>query len=250
MQPQYTHPILGVSFDMPLWYDNRLLISMTDKWISELSEKEWHDFIKPMEDSLNPQNRVVNLSISFLPVGKKLYHGTLDSMLNFANIGRSNFFGMDIIISLWYLMEMLTPKYLERCRRPIGLLHVFEICEKLPYTYESEKMTEVASSLSIPVVHPQVSIRHGVNGQLSDKRDVSTEITIPWCFLPHLKWIGCFKVDIYKLAENVDKDIYQFNPVDAILYYDHKQSLNPLSESLESHIKVKYPIKNYNIECL
>ena len=78
-----------------------------------------------------------------LPVGTILYHGSLDSNLDFYNYPKL-FFGIDVVISLWYILELRIKQLIvdkskddkekikELMLDNIGTLYEFVIIKPIP----------------------------------------------------------------------------------------------------------------------
>jgi hypothetical protein len=165
----------------------------------------------------------------YIPKMTKLYHSSFIFDQKF-NMDRITFFGIDIIISLWYLLEeLLKPQY--RNKR-FGLIYEFEVIEDIPvyilekisnHPYNSYGKGTICKSKQFACIHPQ----YAYHGNTNDFREMSMEITmnlsnplfkssiIPTIH-PITKKEITYVIDMHvleKMAEMGNYTFHQFNPI-------------------------------------
>lgn len=152
-----------------------------------------------------------------LKEGTTLYRGTLfDTLYNPNNTGPV-YFGLDILISTWIILEnYYGQNESDRANKTHGYIHEFTLRKDLHYEYISDLDCTPTNSPHDkncnlkPCVHPQVILHTGVG--CNDCTEVGTEITLPLkyvkpCMLEH---VNTYKVDINILIANKDKNYMQF----------------------------------------
>jgi hypothetical protein len=116
----------------------------------------------------------------FVPKGTKLYHSSFIFDQKF-NLDRITFFGTDIIISLWYLLEELLKPH-NRNKR-FGVIYEFEVTNDIPiyileninnHPYNTYGKGTVCQSKQIACIHPQ----YAYHGNTNKFREMSMEITM------------------------------------------------------------------------
>ena len=93
---EFTYPVV---FNLPTTNPH-----LTSPWHSLFTSdnlKEW----RGPRDAVLAHIRTSVIRDGVLPAGTKLYHGSLDPHLDFSK-DRITFFGLDVVISLWYILEM------------------------------------------------------------------------------------------------------------------------------------------------
>jgi hypothetical protein len=170
----------------------------------------------------------------YLKKGLKFYHSTLNSDLNFEEFEKHKmtFFGLDIVISLWYIMEMAESqkKYEEivEGKNPgelpdYGYLYEFELVKPLKVDKYIESINNHPGSdrdcyLKLGVcVHPQITF-HGKNRENQGPFDMSIEVTLGHTSLSYLGLLKRYKVSV----ENLNKfKSYPLTSLDIVSYTDN-----------------------------
>jgi hypothetical protein len=161
----------------------------------------------------------------YIPKGTRLYHGSLDFNLQFTD-DRITFFGIDIIISLWYLLEL-------RRYNKYGVIYEFEVVEDIP-VYLLEDITNHPFNWygtgtkcrikEFACIHPQ----YAYHGTPDNFGELSSEITInlsydlfkhaikniihPKTNKPIIYVVDLDKLEQYRTVG--DFTIHQFNPIE------------------------------------
>jgi hypothetical protein len=154
----------------------------------------------------------------YLPIGTKLYHGSLDTNLDFRSLtkDRITFFGLDVVISIWYILEMtLYYSYLR-----IGKLYEFTVVKPIPIYLLSElfdhPMETKECSKQVACIHPQLAY----HGDTDDPPpyDLSIEVTMNMkYFKDYIQLNKTYLVNTKMLYDNRCKLFTEFNPVTAII---------------------------------
>ncbi len=166
----------------------------------------------------------------FIPVGTKLYHGSLNPKLDFKNLlNHIMFFGMDVVISLWYMLELQSDS--EPSELIPGTLYEFVVTrpipvEILPNLYQHPSETDSCLDEPIGCIHPQISF-HG--DAVSDPPyDLSIEFTLNLNkdeghgpFKNYIALQKVYTVDTRILLENRDRPFSEFNPITAITHVNY-----------------------------
>lgn len=162
----------------------------------------------------------------FIPVGTKLYHGSLDPSLDFKHLPGDHitFFGIDVVISLWYILELQFN--LEPSEFTSGTLYEFIVTHPIPVEIVSnlyEHPTEKDSCMKEPIgcIHPQISFHGDVSSE--PPYDLSIEFTLNLNkhgdygpFKNYIELQNVYNVDTNVLFKNKDKPFSEFNPIAAI----------------------------------
>jgi hypothetical protein len=154
------------------------------------SNKEWQSCI----DALNHhivKNVIVN---DCLPVGTVLYHGSLDSNLDFYKYPKL-FFGIDVVISLWYILELRIKQLMldnskdnkEKLKElhvmsKIGTLYEFVVIKPIPVhflydLYVNANKDATCKSGLTACIHPQIAF-HGNPGDTTVPYDIGIEVSL------------------------------------------------------------------------
>ena len=152
----------------------------------------------------------------YLPVGTKLYHGSLEQ-LDFKAMkkDRITFFGLDVVISLWYILELSGEEV-----DTIGKLYEFIVVEPIPLRllepfYSHPKEDIQCRKDPIACIHPQLAY-HG-DTDTSPPYDLCIEITMNMkYFKDYIQLTQTYEVDTMILYTNRRKLFTEFNPVQAI----------------------------------
>ena len=153
----------------------------------------------------------------YIPVGKKLYHSSFKYYQNFDNKDLFTYFGIDIIIALWYLLEE-SPKYKDKIN---GYIYEFNVKKDIPVYIlknikDHPKETSICQNEKIACIHPQYAY-HGDPMRVNDK-EMSTELTMNLKNYPIGKYIERARHPITK---------------EEIIYY---ASINELDKIAGAHV--------------
>jgi len=169
----------------------------------------------------------------YLRDGLKLYHSTLNPELDFEEFQKDKmtFFGLDIVISMWYIMEMAEgkKKYEEIVERKkpgqlpeYGYLYEFELKKPLKVDkylqaiYNHPGEDEDCYIKLGTCVHPQITF-HGKSRQEQGPFDISIEITLGHTSLSYLGLLKRYKVSVDYL--NLFRS-YPLSALDIVAYTD------------------------------
>lgn len=162
-----------------------------------------------------------------IPVGTRLYHGSMDGNIKFDN-PKLTFFGIDVIISLWILPEQRKNKMYKELGYDIslsqkieynknhdkGYLYEFQVVKPIPVQIIEDLCQhplEVEMCKTQPCLHPQI-------GPDSPIYNLSTELTIDLKdYKDYILLQKKYEVNINKLEENQDKLFSKFDPVSTIV---------------------------------
>ena len=153
-----------------------------------------------------------------IPIDTKLYHGSLDHHLDFNRLTRDEitFFGIDVVISLWYIFEMQLHSHFK-----LGKLYECVVIKPIPVKiitdlFDNPKENESCISEPIGCIHPQISF-HG-DGNSGPPCDLSIELSMNMkYFKDYIKVVKTYVVDPSILYENIDKSFSEFNPIQSII---------------------------------
>ena len=153
----------------------------------------------------------------YLPVGTKLYHGSLDLDLDFMNLKKNiiTFFGLDVVISIWYILEMTSyNKHLH-----IGKIYEFNIIKSIPFNLLEELVNHPKENRICKenaCIHPQLAY-HGTT-EADPPYDLSIEVSMNMkYFKTYIQLTETYLVDTNILYHNRYKLFSEFNPVEAII---------------------------------
>ena len=206
-----------------------------------LIPKEWEKPIK------NVNTRIDSiLQNDCIPVGTKLYHGSLNNDVTF-NPNKITFFGIDVLISLWYILEMRmnTIKRLEEHHEYVRKHTQKQYIRKNKYSRKKININKIYGTLyefitTKPIrvtnkiielsnhpknnkkcqnddvcIHPQI-IYHGDPD--SPPYDLGIEVTLNVStYKDSIKLNKKYSVNPVILYINRFKEFSEFNPIDAIV---------------------------------
>ena len=185
----------------------------------------------------------------FIPVGTKLYHGSLNPALDFKHLlDHITFFGIDVVISLWYMLELQSEA--DPSELKPGTLYEFIVTrpipvEILPNLYDHPTETERCLNEPIGCIHPQISFHGDV---LCDPPyDLSIELSLNLNKdAGHGQFKECialqkvYTVDTRILLEHRDKPFCEFNPISAItnvVYTGRRKPRKSLQKKIRRKLK-------------
>jgi hypothetical protein len=213
--------------------------------LSTCDAEEWEG---PIKEILAWYNKILMQKDGkfYLKKNTKLYHGsiTYPFLGGQSNPNRMTFFGLDAIISIWYVLEEYLLKNDSKCFRKnqqkvprYGYLYEFELKEDLEITKIIKLLVSNPRNNAIcrqkkeaVCLHPQVSF-HGVDSYyrtLPNNFDLCNELTLHYDF--HKNIIGIpkriFMIDPIRLYENRKNS--NFNPIHSIVSIDDKKNVDLL----------------------
>ena len=186
-----------------------------------LFNDEWK---KPVQDNIS---YIKNKFNNYIPIGKKLYHSSLNHELNFTNMknkDRITFFGLDVVISLWYILEMNTF----RSKTCNGKLYEFVVVKNIPFNIlheltDNPKDYDIYKRTGISCIHPQIAF-HG-NTESKPPYDLCIELAMNMkYFKDYIKLKQTYIVDPTILDNNKYKN--DFNPIDSIIEIEMKSLIS------------------------
>ena len=177
-----------------------------------LFNDEWRNLVQ------NNITYIENKFTNCITVGSKLYHGSLQHDLNFNDLKNKEqitFFGLDVVISLWYILEMNTFRN-KMCN---GKLYEFVVVKEIPFNLlceltDNPKDCNIYKKSAISCIHPQIAF-HG-DTESDPPYDLCIELAMNMkYFKDHIKLKQTYIVDPFVLHNNKYKN--DFNPVDSII---------------------------------
>jgi len=207
-----------MEFEYPIISNDNLPTSNPYGIISSILPWNWinKDWDTPIEQNIDYIKK--KFPDSYLPIGTKLYNGSLHKDLDFKSLkkDRITFFGLDIIISLWYILEM-QPSYTNFIQ---GRIYEFTVIKPIPFyllskLYDNPKDNSDCNEKDIACIHPQIAF-HG-DTAADPPYDLSIELTMNMKYFKDFIQIKhTYLVDPRILYNNTTKLFKQFNPVDSI----------------------------------
>tara|TARA_Y100000389_G_scaffold201820_1_gene245450 strand:+ start:1656 stop:2507 length:852 start_codon:yes stop_codon:yes gene_type:complete len=183
-------------------------------FLPDFDPEEWKPLVRKM---MRHYEKVIikRGNKMYLPKGTKLYHGSLEypflpASKSKANTGRMTFFGLDIDISLWYILELIE---MEKYKKTIGFnrfgfLYLFvvtqdiEIHKLIDLINDNPKEIRSCKKLGNVCLHPQVAFRGEVFNSPSIYK-LSSELTLHYQrYEKHLKLDKLYIVDPLLLEMN------------------------------------------------
>lgn len=243
--------VLVKGFVMPPWYNRRYEKIEIEKGITIKSEsnsnciKKWKKSY--LDDIINTYQQ------GFIPKGTVLYHSSLYYPLwKPTRISNTIFFGVDVLISIWYALEMYEKQFMkfqlsksqynrlepddikeyEMYRKlvenKIGFLYVFRTTKDLQLTMIPNISDHVFTSniCSTNCIHPQGSF-HGHDMTKFTKLDLTTMSNVPLLCgelsteiilsnFNDVEVVDTFMIDISELEKHKYDDVYMWNPIHSL----------------------------------
>ena len=207
-----------------------------EEQLEYIKEKE---FIKRYEE---PYTEIEGYTLEYyIPKGTKLYHGSFIYYQNFDKV-QHTYFGIDIIIALWYLHET-APSNIN-----YGYIYEFDVIKDIPvYILNSidnhPKNVTICKDKQIACIHPQYAYR--AHPPHTNEKEMSTELTmnlnqykigeyIERTIHPKTKSEIIYLVSIERLLDIADKN-KNFSEYNPILY--NPSQYNPERDPSESRNK-------------
>ena len=189
-----------------------ILSLLPSKWFL----KGWIELIENVNKYIIKKFDVDTEGNGIIRKGTKLYHGSLNDDIDFTKFkNKITFFGIDIIISLWYIYELQCWK----TNLKNGTIYEFVVTNDinvvhLSNLYKHPKEQSICKKSAC--IHPQTAFHGSV--QASPPYDLSIEFTMNVFNNPdNIKLIRKHTVNANLLRENVRKLSKEFNPVSAII---------------------------------
>jgi hypothetical protein len=176
---------------------------------------------KPVEKVVDYISKEIIDSNNCIPVGTKLYHGSLDHNLTFSK-DMITFFGIDVIISLWYILELSDMSW---SSRKLGKLYEFVVTKPIPVILIKEltsnpKETGRCYREKIACIHPQITLHDKRASMFTTPvpKDLSIEVTFNMkYFKENISLKKTYLVDPSILDRNRYSTFQKFNPVKSII---------------------------------
>ena len=210
-------------------------------------KKEWHSLVKKTLEHL------YSLLIKkdeqyYLPKDTYLYHGSLHYPFREGSQSKDNknamtFFGLDVTISLWYILELIQDlKYKKNKYKRFGYLYTFRLKEDLPITKIIDTIYENPKDIfhckwwkNSVCVGPQISIRGNFNTSVPKIYSLSLELTLfYYYFKDYLEITDIYLVD--PLALKINRNDYNFDPRLAIIERIETYNISEYDKELEKEI--------------
>ena len=180
-----------------------LIRCVLKKTSTQRDRDEWRPHVRNVVSQINTLFNDGNI-----PIGTKLYHGSLSDSLNFFNEGKYSpfFFGIEESISLWYIYEMWLSQ--NKRNNTNGWLYTLEVTKPISITKLIEQIITHPTedddcwvNAKGVCIHPQ-QIFHGETDTI---KDLGIEITLrPDIFKDNLKLVDKQHVDIQEIINLVD----------------------------------------------
>jgi len=185
-------------------------------WFKE--PEEWKEAQQQMLDYI--QNKIM-ASDQTIRKGTKLYHGSTMHPLKLTK-DQFTFFGLDALISLWYLSEMYDEGKIKE-NPGIGYLYEFEVVKPIQVTKILEKLTTQhpfgSSECDKPkgvCIHPQIAYHRSPFSARKGPYDLSVELTLNYKdFKDFIQMNRAFKVNAKELYKN--NEVEDYDPSKAII---------------------------------
>lgn len=184
----------------------------------------------------------------YLPKGTYLYHGSLNYPFREGSQSKNNknamtFFGLDVTISLWYILELIQDlKYKNTKYKRFGYLYTFRLKEDIPITkiidtiHQNPKDTFHCKWWKNSVcIGPQVSVRGNFDIVVPEIYSLSLELTLfYYYFKDYLEITDIYLVD--PLALKINRNDYYFDPRLAIVERIETYNISEYDKELEKEI--------------
>ena len=201
-------------------YGHGMHIFHKEYWTYKLTKDEakWCSIVEEQAKYLKDY---IKINKGCIPKGTKIYHGSLVSsysVLKDKNIldnifykkNKKTFFGLDSVISIWYILELQYNilKYPE----PInGYLYEIELIRDLPISHIIEKLLlddkfdDIFKDDKNICIKPQIGFHNNIR-IYKGEFDMCVEIILDYHeFKEYLKLINIYEIDAKILIKNKDK---------------------------------------------
>lgn len=214
-------------------FENQWRFWTKQYWISffrPIDPKQWHNPINQMLEHYKTILKIKNDS-KYLKKGTLLFHGTTNKILKLNDKNSISFFGLDIVISLWYILEEIYNKNdlkKNKFASVNGYIYEFELIKDLPISKilnilninPKDSISGCENDIKTVCLHPQIAF-HGSSVQTAmrtiiPKFDLCSEITFVYKeYKDYLKLNKIYIVDPLILHKNANK--ISFDPVESIV---------------------------------
>ncbi len=203
----------------PIISNNELpTINPYDLTLKEMDKYGWDE---PYQENIKYIQKT--FSDNVIPVGTILYHGSNEHNLNFNELkkDRITFFGLDFVISIWYILE-LNGGFRMFTKYKHGMLYEFKVIEPIPIhlihrLYDHPNGVSICNKEKIACIHPQIGF-HGSSTRTYPPFELGIEVTMNMKhFKNHIQLIKTHVVDVNILRENKYFLFNKFDPKKAIL---------------------------------
>lgn len=167
------------------------------------------EFFKPIEEKYRPDK---NKKMFILPKGTVLYRGTIFNKL-YPSKSKHVYFGLDILISIWILLETFLKELTNKRVKNIGYIHEFVLNKDIEYYY-------IDKFIGVPLEHNEClgntaclkpeAIFHGNDSII----ELGTEITLPINLInkKNLDYKKTYVLDILNLLNIMPRSYVDFDP--------------------------------------
>lgn len=202
----------------PIISNNELpTINPYDLTLKEMDKYGWDE---PYQENIKYIQKT--FSDNVIPVGTILYHGSNEHNLNFNELkkDRITFFGLDFVISIWYILELQRRYMFTKYKH--GMLYEFKVIEPIPIhlihsLFDHPNYVSICNKEKIACVHPQIGF-HGSSINTYPPFELGIEVTMNMKhFKNHIQLIKTHVVDVNILRENKYFLFNKFDPKKAIL---------------------------------
>lgn len=183
----------------------------------------WKPLFKSIDEKFDVQNKV-------LPSGTTLYRGSLSSSPSEYPNARLVYFGLDLPISAWAVVEAFQKRSENWSdvdpKEMFGFLHAYKTTAPIPYKYTktSGVPSEDAKCLGHPCVHAQ-TIFH--NKDWLQVQEIGTEFSFPPDFSREsVRPVKTYKLNVNMMMTHQVFSMLQWNPANALLHYEPRVTKN------------------------
>jgi hypothetical protein len=180
-------------------------------WALHKVSDPWYEYTQRVDEHI--KQNILDKD-SHIPIGTKLYHCTYwqDSIMTNPNL---MFFGIDVVISLWYLAEQYNPNKPDQK----GILYEFVVTKPIPTILLEGLLDNSKESFSCwwdkACIHPQITYH---SRKFAPPYDLGIEVTF---YLKYYKdsiqLRKTYSVDTQMLLDNQEKTFKEWNPTLAIV---------------------------------
>lgn len=227
--------------------------TLFESFLPTFDNKEWLPLVQKMKKHYD-KILIKRGGKLYLPTGTKLYHGSTEYPFlgNNPNIKRITFFGLDIDISIWYILELVRLEHFKKRDNfsQYGFLYLFTLTEDLEIHKLIElintnpKDTRVCGKVGKVCLHPQAVFR-GTTDDSPNIYKLSSEVTLHYpVYKSQLSLDRVYVIDPLVLEKNkLDREWNVRNAV--IRRYQNLDNLKRDIGMYSDTLDAKTYIKNY-----
>ena len=227
--------------------------TLFESFLPTFDHKEWLPLVQKMKKHYDKILIKIGGKL-YLPRGTKLYHGSTEYPFlgNNPNIKRITFFGLDIDISIWYILELVRLEHFKKRDNfsQYGFLYLFTLTEDLEIHKLIElintnpKDTRKCGKVGNVCLHPQVVFR-GTTDDSPNIYKLSSEVTLHYpVYESQLSLDRVYVIDPLVLEQNkLDREWNVRNAV--IRRYQNLDNLKRDIGMYSDTLDAKTYIKNY-----